>query len=184
MEVVSLLLGKELAAGVDHFAVIVLSVLNVLSGTHNGNVHLTATSDNVVPVDEVDVCEQTKVKSAVLDGQGLATAEEYGTKVTVGVHGGVVAGLVDVSAVLSVDRTGMTVLMLLSEVGDHLSHNVEQVVLKILKVERIDIVRAFLDHYGAGGVMRNDGNGAVLNSRSLNDIQNLLSEARFLFDKL
>ena len=164
VDVVNLLLGEELAAGVDHFATVVLSILNVLSGTHNGNVYLTATSDNVIPVDKVDVSEETEVKLAVLDGEGLASAEEYRAKVTVGVHGGVVAGLVYVSAVLSVDRAGMTVLVLLSEVGDHLSHDVEKVVLKELQIEGVNVVRALLNHYGAGGVVRNDSNGTVLNA--------------------
>ena len=140
MDIVSLFLFGELVLGVDNLTAIPLSIVNVLGSTHNGNVYLTATSDNVVPVNEVDVSEETEVELAVLDGESLASAEEYRTEVTVGVHGGVVTGLVYVSAVLSVDRTGMTVLMLLSEVGDHLSHNVEKVVLKELEIEGIDIV--------------------------------------------
>jgi hypothetical protein len=70
----------------------------------------------------------------------------------------------------------MTVLMLLSEVGDHLSHDVKQVVLKVLKIEGVDVVRALLNHHGAGGVVRNDGNSTVLNAGSCNDIKNLFSD--------
>ena len=140
MYVVCLLFVGELVAGIDNCAAVKLSVLNVLGSTHNGYVNLSATSDNVVPVDEVDVSEKTKVELAVLDGEGLASAEEAGTKVTVGVHAGVVAGLVYVSTILCMDRTGVTILMLLCKVGDHLSHDVEKVVLEELEIEGIDIV--------------------------------------------
>ena len=43
-------------------------------------------------------------------------------------------------AVVSVDRAGVTILMLLSEVGDHLSHDIEKVVLEVLDIEGIDVV--------------------------------------------
>jgi hypothetical protein len=93
--------------------------------------------------------------------------------VTVGVHRGKVAGLVYVSAKLRVDRTGMTVLMLLCKVGDKLSHNVKKVVLKELEIEGIDIVRALLNHYRAGGVVRSDANGTVLDAGLFNDVKNV-----------
>jgi len=93
--------------------------------------------------------------------------------VTVGIHGGEVAGLVYVSAELSVYRTGVTVLMLLSKVGDHLSHDVEQVVLQELQVKGIEVVGALLDHYGAGGVVRNNSYGTVLHAGFLNDLVNV-----------
>ena len=70
----------------------------------------------------------------------------------------------------------MTVLMLLSKIGDHLSHNVEKVVLKVLEVKRVDVVRALLDHNGAGGVVGNDSNGTVLNSRILYHFKDLFSD--------
>ena len=41
---------------------------------------------NVVPVNEVDVSELTTVKNTVFDGHCFASAEEYGTEVTVCVH--------------------------------------------------------------------------------------------------
>jgi hypothetical protein len=66
--------------------------------------------------------------------------------------------------------------MLLSKVGDHLSHDVEKVVLKVLEVEGIDIVRALLNHNGAGGVVRNDSNGTVLNAGVLNHFEDFLSD--------
>jgi hypothetical protein len=140
VNVVCLFFFGKFTLGVDNLTVVPLSVIDVISSTHNGNVYLTATSDNVVPVDEVDVCEETEVELAILDGEGLASAEEAGTEVTVCVHGGVVTGLVYVSAVLSVNRARMTILMLLSKVGDHLSHDIEKVVLEIFEIERIDIV--------------------------------------------
>ena len=174
VDIVSLFLFGELVLGVDNLTVVPLSIVNVLGSTHNGDVYLTATSDNVVPVDEVDVCEETEVELAILDGEGLASAEEAGTEVTVCVHGGVVTGLVYVSAVLSVDRAGMTVLMLLSKVGDHLSHDVEKVVLEVLKVERIDVVRALLNHNGTCCVVRYDSYCTVLNAGSSNYLVDLL----------
>ena len=173
MNIVCLFLVGELAKSIDNLAAVVLSVLNVLGSTHNGYVYLTATCTYVVPVDEVDVSELTAVKNAVLDGHGLASAEEAGTKVTVGVHRGIVAGLVNKSTELGVDRTGVTVLMLLCKVGDHLSHYVEKVVLKILEIERVDVVRALLNHYGAGGVVRSDTYGTVLDAGLLNDVKNV-----------
>ena len=111
MNVVSLLLVGELVTGVDDLTVVPLSVFNLIGGTDNGYVYLSATSDDVVPVNEVDMSEETKVNLAILDGEGFASAEEAAAQVTVGVHAGVVAGLVNVSAVLRVDRTGVTVLM-------------------------------------------------------------------------
>ena len=86
MDIVSLFFLGELVAGVDHLAVIPLSVLNVLGGAHNGNVYLSAASDDVVPVNKVDVSKQTAVNGSVLDGHSLASSEEYGTQMTVGVH--------------------------------------------------------------------------------------------------
>ena len=129
VDIVSLLLVGKSAAGVDDLSSVYLSVLNVLGRSHNGYVYLSAASDNVIPVNKVDVREQTEVELAVLDGERFASAKEYGTQMSVGVHAGVVTRLVYVSAVLSVYRSGMTVLMLLRKVGDHLSHYVEKVVL-------------------------------------------------------
>ena len=140
MNVISLFFIGELMTGINYLTAVKLSVLNVLGSTHNGYVNLSATSYNVVPVDKVNVCEETEVQLAVLDGKRFASSKEAGAKVSVCVHAGVIAGLVYVSAVLSVDRTGVTVLMLLCKVGDHLSHNVEKVMLEILKVERIDVM--------------------------------------------
>ena len=80
-------------------------------------------------IDIFEMCEQTKVELAVLDSEGLASTKEYGAEMSVGVHAGIVTGLVYVSAVLSVYRTWVAVLMLLSKVGDHLSHNIKKVVL-------------------------------------------------------
>ena len=145
VNVVSLFLVSELMLGIDYLTLVPLSVTYVLGSTHNGYVYLSAARDHVIPVDEVDVREQTAVNHAVLNGHRFASAEEYGTQVTVSIHAGVVARLVDISAELRVDRTGMTVLMLLGKVGDHLSHNVEQVVLKELQIKAINIVRAFLN---------------------------------------
>ena len=63
----------------------------------------------------------------------------------------------------------MTVLMLLSEVRDHLAHDVQQIVLQVLQIEGIDVVGAFLNHNRAGGVMRSDADGTVLNAGLLYD---------------
>jgi len=124
----------------------------------------------MVPVDEIDVSKLTKVELAVLDGEGLAAAEENRAQVTVGVHGGEVAGLVNVAAELCVDRAGMTVVTLVSEIGNHLTHNVKKVVLKELEVKGIKVVGTLLNHDRAGGVVRNHRNGTVLDTGLLNDL--------------
>ena len=86
VNIVSLLLVGESAAGVDDLSAVDLSVLNVLGSTHNGYIYLSAASYNVVPVDEVDVCKQTEVKLAVLDGKRFASAKEHGAEMSVGIH--------------------------------------------------------------------------------------------------
>ena len=93
------------------------------------------TGADVVPVDEVDVGELAAIQNAVLDGHGLAAAEEDRAQMTVGVHAGEVARLVHIAPELRVDRTGMAVLMLLGEVGDHLAHDVEQIMLQVFQIE-------------------------------------------------
>ena len=64
----------------------------------------------------------------------------------------------------------MAVLMFLGKVGDHLAHDVEQVVLEILNIEGVDIVGALLDHHGAGGVVGDDGADAIFDARLLDDL--------------
>ena len=167
---VSLLLSGELTQGVDDLATVVLAVTDAVVGAHDGDVDLTGTCADVIPVDEVDVCELAQVQLAVLDGQGLASAEEHGAQVSVGVHGGEVAGLVNIAAELCVDGTGMTVVSLVCEVGDQVTHDVQQVVLQELQVEGVEVVGAFLDHDGAGGVVRDHCHGAVLDAGLLHHL--------------
>ena len=150
-----------------------LAVVHILRRAHDGDVQLTVTGADVVPVDEVDVRELAAIENAVLDGHGLTAAEEDGAQVAVGVHAGVVARLIDVAAKLRMDGAGMAVLMLLGEVRDHLAHDVEQVVLQVFQIERVDIVGAFLDHDGAGGVVRRDADRAVLDAGLLDDLNDL-----------
>ena len=161
------------AEGVDGLAVVEFAVIHVLGRTHDGDVQLTVTGADVVPVNEVDVCELAAIQNAVLDGHGLTAAEEDGAQMAVGVHAGVVARLIDVAAELRMDRAGVTVLMLLGEVGDHLAHDVEQIMLQVFQIERIDIVGALLDHDGAGGVVRRDADRAVLDAGLLDDLDDL-----------
>ncbi len=149
MRVVSFFFIGVLAEGVDGLAAVELAVVHVFGRAHDGDIQLTMTGADVVPVDEVDVCELAAVQDAVLDGHGLTAAEEDGAQVAVGVHAGVIARLIDVTAELRVDGAGMAVLMLLSEVGDHLAHDVEQIMLQVFQIERVDVVRALLDHDGA-----------------------------------
>ena len=129
MRVVSLFFIGELVERVDGLAVVELAVVHVFSRAHDGDIQLAMTGADVVPVDEVDVRELAAVEDAVLDGHGLAAAEEDGAQMTVGVHAGVVAWLVHIAAKLRMDGAGMTVLMLLGKVGDNLAHDVEQVML-------------------------------------------------------
>ena len=173
MDVVGFFFVGVFAEGVDGLAAVELAVIDILRRTHNGDVQLTMTGADMIPVDEVDVRELAAVENAVLDGHGLTAAEEDGAQVAVGVHAGVVARLIDIAAKLRVDRTGMAVLMLLGEVGDHLAHDVEQIMLQKLQIERIDIVGALLDHDGAGGVVRRDADRAVLDAGFLDDLNDL-----------
>ena len=177
MQVVCLFLIGELVQSVDHFPVVPLAILFQLSrSSHNGNVQLTVTRSDLIPVDEVDMREFAAVQNAVLDGHGLAAAEEDGAQVAVGVHAGVVARLIDVAAKLRMDGAGVTVLVLLGEVGDHLAHDVEQIVLQKLQIERVNVVRALLDHDGAGGVVRRDADRAVLDAGLLDDLDDLTGD--------
>ena len=174
VQVVSLLLGSELTQGVDDFATLPLAVVNSLGSTHNSNVSLTAAVTDMVPVDEVDVSEFAAIQLAVLDGHGLAAAEEDRAQVAIGIHGGEVAGLVNVAAELCVDGAGMTVVALVGVVGDHLALDVQQVVLQELQVEGVDVVGSILNNDRAGGMMGNDSDGTVHNTGILNDLHDFL----------
>ena len=173
MRVVGFFFFGELVERVDGLAAVEFAVIHVFGRAHDGDVQLTMTGADMIPVDEVDVGELAAVENAVLDGHGLAAAEEDGAQVAVGVHAGVVARLIDIAAKLRVDRTGMAVLMLLGEVGDHLAHDVEQVMLQVFQIERVDVVGALLDHDGAGGVVRRDADRAVLDAGFLDDLDDL-----------
>ena len=173
MRVVGFFFFGELVEGIDGLAVVEFAVVHILGCAHDGDIQLAMTGADVVPVDEVDVREFAAVQNAVLDGHGLAAAEEDGAQMAVGVHAGEVARLVHIAAELCVDGAGMTVLMLLGKVGDHLAHDVEQVVLEVFKVERVDVVRAFLYHHRAGGVVGRDADRAVLDAGLLDDLNDL-----------
>ena len=170
MRVVGLFLVGELVERVDRLAVMEFAVVHILGCAHDGDIQLAMTGADVVPVNEVDVCELAAVQNAVLDGHGLAAAEEDGAQMAVGVHAGVIARLVHIAAELCVDGAGMTVLMLLGKVGDHLAHDIEQVMLQVFQIERVDIMGAFLDHDRAGGVVGRDADRAVLDTGLLDDL--------------
>jgi hypothetical protein len=74
------------------------------------------------------------------------------------------------------DGAGVAVLMLLCKVRNHFTHDVKQIMLQKLKVKRIDIVRAFLYHNAAGGMMGRYAAGPVFYARSGNDIQHLFGD--------
>ena len=176
MDVVGFFFVGVFAEGVDGLTAVELAVAYVLSRAHDGDVQLTMTGADVVPVDEVDVRELAAIQNAVLDGHGLAAAEEDGAQMAVGVHAGVVARLIDIAAKLRMDGAGMAVLMLLGEVGDHLAHDVEQVMLQVFQIERVDVVGALLDHDGAGGVVGRDADRAVLDAGFLDDLNDLTGD--------
>ena len=117
MRVVSFFFVGILAEGIDGLAVVEFAVIHILSRAHDGDVQLAVTGTDMVPVDKVDVRELAAIEDTVLDGHGLAAAEEDGAQVAVGVHAGVVARLIDIAAKLRMDGAGMTVLMLLGKVG-------------------------------------------------------------------
>ena len=67
MRVVGFFFFGELVEGIDGLAVVELAVTNVFGGAHDGDVQLAVTGADVIPVDEVDVCELAAVQNAVLD---------------------------------------------------------------------------------------------------------------------
>lgn len=75
MRVVGFFFFGELVEGIDGLAVVEFAIIHVLSRTHDGDVQLTVTGADVVPVDEVDVGELAAIEDAVLDGHGLTAAE-------------------------------------------------------------------------------------------------------------
>ena len=177
MDVVGLLFGRELVQRVDDLAVVPLAVfLQVFRRAHDGDVQLAAARADMVPVNEIDVGEFTAVEDAVFDGHRFAAAEEDGAEMAVRVHAGEVAGLVDIAAELEMDRAGMAVLMLFREIRNHLAHDVEQIMLEVFDVEGVDVVRALLDHDGAGGVVGGDADGAVLDTAGLHDFDDFLRD--------
>ena len=173
MRVVSLFFIGELVKRVDRLAVVEFAVVHVFGRAHDGDVQLTVTGADVVPVNEVDVRELAAVQNAVLDGHGLAAAEEDRAQMAVCVHAGVIARLIDVAAELRVDGAGVAVLMLLGKIGDHLAHDVEQVMLQVFQIERVDVMRTLLDHDGASGVVGRDADRAVLDAGFLDDLDDL-----------
>lgn len=139
MRVVGFFFFGELVEGIDGLAVVEFAVVHILGCAHDGDIQLAMTGADVVPVDEVDVREFAAVQNAVLDGHGLAAAEEDGAQMAVGVHAGVIARLVHIAAELCVDGAGMTVLMLLGKVGDHLAHDIEQVMSSLFSFGRFTL---------------------------------------------
>ncbi len=176
MRVVGLFLVGELVERVDRLAVVEFAVIHVFGRAHDGDIQLTVTGADMIPVDEIDVCELAAIQNAVLDSHGLAAAEEDRAQMAVGVHAGVIARLIDVAAELRVDGAGVAVLMLLGKVGDHLAHDVEQVMLQVFQIERVDVVGALLDHDGAGGVVGRDADRAVLDAGFLDDLNDLTGD--------
>lgn len=173
MRVVGFFFFGELVEGIDGLAVVEFAVIHVLGRAHDGDVQLTVTGADMIPVDEIDVCELAAIQNAVLDSHGLAAAEEDRAQMAVGVHAGVIARLVHIAAELRVDGAGVAVLMLLGKIGDHLAHDVEQVMLQVFQIERVDVMRALLDHDGASGVVGRDADRAVLDAGFLDDLDDL-----------
>ena len=68
----------------------------------------------------------------------------------------------------------MAVLMLFPEVRNQLAHDVKQIMLEIFQIKRVDIVRAFLHHDRAGGVMRCNADRAVLYAGGFDNLHHFL----------
>ena len=176
MRVVGFFFFGELVEGIDGLAVVEFAVIHVLGRAHDGDVQLTVTGADMIPVDEIDVCELAAIQNAVLDSHGLAAAEEDRAQMAVGVHAS--SWLYDYQTIRLryLGRTGVTVLMLLGKVGDHLAHDVEQVMLQVFQIERVDVVRALLDHDGASGVVGRDADCAVLDAGLLDDLNDFTGD--------
>ena len=127
----------------------------------------------MIPVDEINVGELAAVQRPVLDGHGLAPAEEHAAQMPVGVHAGIIAGLPDIPAELRVQRAGVAVLVLLGIIGDQPPHDIEQVVLEVFQIEGIQVMGTLLDHDRAGRMVRRDAAGAVFDAGRPHDLQHL-----------
>ena len=57
MDVVGFFFVGVFAEGVDGLAAVEFAVIDILGRAHDGDVQLTMTGADVIPVDEVDVCE-------------------------------------------------------------------------------------------------------------------------------
>ena len=101
MNHLGLFLIRIFSEGVYDLAVVPFSVLHLLGRAHHRYVQLTAARADVVPVYEIDVREFPPIEDTVLDGHGFASSEEGATEVSVCVHAGKVARLVDVASELS-----------------------------------------------------------------------------------
>ena len=71
MRVVGFFFFGELVEGIDGLAVVELAVTNVFGGAHDGDVQLAVTGADVIPVDEVDVCELAEVVPNLMIGFGI-----------------------------------------------------------------------------------------------------------------
>ncbi|MPM51852.1 hypothetical protein SDC9_98603 [bioreactor metagenome] len=65
---------------------------------------------------------------------------------------------------LNVLRTRMQVLPFGSACRHQLLHDVVQILLQVFPAEKIEVVRTFLRHHRAGGVVRINDTNAVLNA--------------------
>ncbi len=121
---------------------------------HYHDLNDTVSFADLIPVDEVNKSEITKGKLAVFHNDGFASAEQAGTEVSIGVEASLGLLIRESKRKLYVLRAGMMILTLGTAGGDKLLHNLDDIHLQELSAEVINVVRALLDHYGAGGVMR------------------------------
>ena len=136
----------------------------------------------MIPVHKINMGKFPSVQLSVLDGHGLATAKKDTAQMTIRIHAGIVPGLthvapklgVYITSVLCVDRSRMTILMLLRKIRNHFPHNIQKIMLKIFQIKGIYIMGALLNHNRAGGMMRGNTTSSVFDSRCLHDLQNLL----------
>ena len=108
---------------------------------------------DLVPVNEIYETEVSQGELAFVNHKGLAAAKERRTQVSVGVQAAALY-LTGVSK-CEFDMFGarVQVLAFVAASRHEFLHNVDKVLLQELTVEISYVVRALLDHYGAGGVV-------------------------------
>ena len=110
---------------IDHFPIIPFPIFHIFRRTHNRNIKLSAACSYMIPVYEIDMCKFSAVKFAILNGHDFTASEEHASQMSVRIHACEISRLVNIASVLQMNRSRMTILMFLSKVRNHFTHNIK-----------------------------------------------------------